>query len=540
FYPTQADETKAELLVRERLDGKSVLGVPSAELEDMLATARVDVLKQENLAVLDKLDGQAFIPESYVRNGDKIEAVPMDCANVYIPESSDLGWGGTYLPELDLTAPDVVRGVALMGSSQYLYQNNDVVALSMTQYANDKVHTDLHLFKIDAEDTLSYTASGAVPGHLLNQFSVDEQQGTVRVVSNLDSKTQLSMLQVENDELKIVGSVSDIAPGEDVYAVRYVGNTAYVVTFRRIDPLFVFDVSDPKAPALLGEVEIPGFSQYIHPIGEDHLLTVGVRDDFNGVALRLFDVSDKTKPTLAFTHNLSPDESSSASYDHRAFAYFAAQGKLAIPVSSYGWSQDYCGYISTGKLALFDVSTSNGITPAGAVSTLPLVQALSDANECGGYYNAQWATTPERGTFIGDNVYAVARGGIVSAKTSNPDVTIAAAAVAVECDFGDGGFGGASGSASADAGVAIGAGGAFSDDMAQEVDVDGGVAPMPTMITPPWEDVPAGGSGSYCDPYYGPGMGAGGSPWEGTGGAAGGGATGGMEVIGAGGAGGSF
>jgi uncharacterized secreted protein with C-terminal beta-propeller domain len=159
---------------------------------------------------------------------------------------------------------------------------------------------------------VGYAGSGDVPGYLLNQFSMDEYQGNLRVATTVWEKNSNSLF-ILDPSMNITGSVENLAKGETIYSVRFIKDNGYVVTYRTMDPLFVFDLSDPKKPVLTGELEVPGFSSYLHPIGDDMLLGIGAdtydiyRKDSSGkdvvigtrqggIKFSLFDISDKGKP----------------------------------------------------------------------------------------------------------------------------------------------------------------------------------------------------------------------------------------------------
>ena len=142
-----------------------------------------------------------------------------------------------------------------------------------------------------------------------------------------------------NDSLVSTGTITGIAPGERIYSMRFDRDRGYMVTFRRIDPLFTFDLSDPANPRLAGEITVNGFATYIHLLGADRLLTVGQSADstgrVNGNKLQLFDVSNLSAPTLLSTYELGPGWSN-ALYDPHAFLYYEPLGILTIPYYSYG------------------------------------------------------------------------------------------------------------------------------------------------------------------------------------------------------------
>jgi hypothetical protein len=189
-------------------------------------------------------------------------------------------------------------------------------------------------------------ASGAVPGRLLNQFAMSENNGDLRVATTTDgwnfgeqSESSVYVLRPNGESLDVIGSVGGLGKTEQIRAVRFLGDTAYVVTFRQTDPLYVIDLSDPTNPALDGELKIPGYSAYLHPVGEGLLLGVGQDATDSGqtlgTQLSLFDVSDPTNPQLIDT--LPIGGSSDVEWDHKAFLYWPEDGTIVLPVSP-GWN----------------------------------------------------------------------------------------------------------------------------------------------------------------------------------------------------------
>jgi hypothetical protein len=177
---------------------------------------------------------------------------------------------------------------------------------------------------------------------LLNQFAMSELDGDLRVAVTLDDWTGTSpsvssvhVLRPDGTDLVEIGSVGGLGLTEQIYAVRFIGTQAYVVTFRQTDPLYVIDLADPTAPRLAGELKIPGYSAYLHPAGDGLLLGVGQSADADGrvrgTQLSLFDVSDPASPQLLST--LLIGGSSDAEWDHHAFLFWPEDGTIAIPTS---------------------------------------------------------------------------------------------------------------------------------------------------------------------------------------------------------------
>ncbi|MEK6894632.1 MAG: beta-propeller domain-containing protein, partial [Nanoarchaeota archaeon] len=202
--------------------------------------------------------------------------------------------------------------------------------------------TIIHKIDIDGLE-ISYSESGEVPGYVLNQFSMDEYNGNFRIATttgnsfgNIDHS--LNHLYILNEDLEIIGSVENLASGEMIYSARFVGEKAYIVTFRQVDPLYVIDLSDPKNPEVLGFLKVTGFSNYLHPIGNDLLLGIGreatEEGRSEGLKISLFDVSDFENPIELDKYVVESDWSySEAEYEHKAVLFDDVRDLLVIPVT---------------------------------------------------------------------------------------------------------------------------------------------------------------------------------------------------------------
>ena len=207
--------------------------------------------------------------------------------------------------------------------------------------------TSVHRFDI-ANEEAQYESSGEVLGVIRNQFSLSEHNGYLRIVTTAgdpwaeDSESHVRVLSTEGDTLVEVGSVGDIGRGENVQSVRFVGDVGYVVTFRQIDPFYTIDLSDPTNPRILGELKIPGFSSYLHPISDTLVLGVGSDADADGRVtgskVSLFDVSDLTAPREVAVWT-APDGWNDVGWDHRAFLWWAPEELAVLPVTVWNeWS----------------------------------------------------------------------------------------------------------------------------------------------------------------------------------------------------------
>lgn len=200
----------------------------------------------------------------------------------------------------------------------------------------------IHIFALE-RDAPRYRGTGAVPGTLLNQFAMSEHRDVLRVATTSGATSGVYTVDLTHADLPIIGAVDGLAQGERIYAVRFVGETGYIVTFKKIDPLFVIDLANPRALTVTGELKVPGFSTYLHPLAGGRLIGLGNEADdqgsfawFEGLKLSLFDVSHPANPTeLSHTIIGTRGSYSPALYDHHAFTYDPTRQLLALPVTVY-------------------------------------------------------------------------------------------------------------------------------------------------------------------------------------------------------------
>ena len=204
--------------------------------------------------------------------------------------------------------------------------------------ANLREFTRTQIVEVDA-DAMSVAATGSVPGEPLNQFALDEHEGHLRIATTVSAPSvrwqganSSNDAYVLDDDLEIAGAVTGMSDGQEVYGVRFEGETGYVITFRRVDPLHVLDLSDPEAPEERGQLKLPGFSRYLHPLGDDRLLGIGEED--GRVKTVIFDVSEPTEPEVAHSRVLTA-HFSAAAHNHHAFLRDARHEAFFLP-TDYG------------------------------------------------------------------------------------------------------------------------------------------------------------------------------------------------------------
>jgi uncharacterized secreted protein with C-terminal beta-propeller domain len=252
----------------------------------------------------------------------------------------------------------------------------------------ESLKTIIHKISIDG-DKLEYQAKGSVPGRLLNQFSMDESNDRFRVATTTEYYSQYSGMMRSNavyvldEDLKILGGLDEIAPDESIFSARFIGDRLYLVTFQQIDPFFVIDLSS-DTPKILGELKIPGFSNYLHPYDDDHVIGVG-RDTKEigndrvqqlGVKVALFDVSDVSNPKVIDDYIIGDSSThSEALNNHKAFFFDKRKNLLSIPISS---DTDSLEGITEKRIApdwnrwngfyILDLDFKNGIDLKGTIT----------------------------------------------------------------------------------------------------------------------------------------------------------------------------
>jgi len=259
------------------------------------------------------------------------------------------------------------------------------------------------IYKFSIKDAPGFLTSASVTGHLLNQFSMDEYEGNVRIATTQERWTNKgrdssSNIYVLDAQLKQLGSIRSIAPNERIYAVRFTGKTGYVVTFEQIDPLFVVDLSNPKKPKITGELKIPGFSNYLHPVGDNLLVGIGRPGTetgiTDGIKISLFDVSDPKKPKEVDAKTIRGNWDTNAFYDHKAICYYPEKNMIAFPGTRYLWD----GKNDSTQFAVFTFSVKNRKLQTGNVYETQISQS-----EYGYYFYANY----QRATYVNETLYSL-------------------------------------------------------------------------------------------------------------------------------------
>lgn len=322
-----------------------------------------------NYSEIEKNKPESYCP-TYNVNGTT-NCVPAD--SIIISEDVDV-ISYTTIASIDLNSSDDFADIcSVLGSNEEVYASQKNIYVTSGYYKDDERKTQIKRFSIDSTE-IAENGSFIVDGYLLNQFSMDEHNGYFRVVTernqtysgmyNSISNVTSASLYIFDSNLELVGKTENVANGENVKSVRFDGDIAYFVTFRQTDPLFTVDLSDPTSPKILSELKIPGFSEYLHPFGDNLLLGFGREVDpesgiDNGLKLTMFDVTDKTNVTEISTFIFADENSySMAEYDHKAIFVDVERKIIGIPYIIYN-SDDFGGDVLQEYYHLFKYDEEN-------------------------------------------------------------------------------------------------------------------------------------------------------------------------------------
>ncbi|WP_257346963.1 beta-propeller domain-containing protein [Pseudalkalibacillus decolorationis] len=308
----------------------------------------------------------------------------------YFPHSRENNY--TIITTFNLEKPkEDATFTTYLGSGRDMYMSAENLYLAVTSYKdipkdprkNFSPNTSIYKFAIDKEK-VTFKSSAEIPGTVLNQFSMDEHEGNFRVVTTKgqtwnEKKPSDNNLYILDENLKTIGKIEGLAEGERIYSARFMKDRIYVVTFKEVDPLFVIDASTPDNPKVLGKLKIPGFSNYLHPYDENHVigfghdakvdtgndLSIGPRVLTQGVKISLFDVSDVKNPKEKFTKVIGGRGTySPLSHNHKALLIHKNRDLYAFPISVYddikGDEQDQ-NFVFQGAM-VFNIDLKEGIT----------------------------------------------------------------------------------------------------------------------------------------------------------------------------------
>lgn len=280
-----------------------------------------------------------------------MKRVDVDCIHI-MEDLYDTSY--VVVSTLNIEDKETLKTSTVLGAGTNIYCTTETLYATSTQYRYNSgvaeifgtTSTDTHIYKFDIRNyDVKYVGKGSVKGHALNQFSIDEYNGYLRIATTTGNwgAELTNQVYVLKPDLTVAGEIRGIAKGETIKSVRFMGDTGYVVTFEQTDPLFVIDLSNPGKPEIKGELKIPGFSTYLHPVGDGLLLGVGVDGDEDGqnggLKVSLFDVSDPKNPKECDKITMGGSDSpyvslymNSAAYGtHKALCWDEKNSTMYIP-----------------------------------------------------------------------------------------------------------------------------------------------------------------------------------------------------------------
>jgi len=339
---------------------------------------------------------------------------------------------------------------AYLGSRENIYVSDQHPLVAVTQHGyysggprilgqispeNNEEKTLVFKFALN-QGKVTYLHKAEVPGRILNQFSMDEFQNNFRIATTVGyswssgTKTSRNNLYVLDSGMSIVGRLEDIAPGEQIYSTRFMGERAYMVTFKTVDPLFVIDLRNPAKPAILGALKIPGYSDYLHPYDANHLIgfgketvelpqkdyqgkVVGTTAFYLGMKIALFDVTDVANPKEMHSEKIGDrGTTSELLYNHKALLFDKERGLMAFPVTlmetmSGAKPDPRTGIPEYGQFTfqgayVYSVDTLKGFTLQGKITHLSPEDYLK-----AGYSGPEPSKEVSRIITIGDTLYTL-------------------------------------------------------------------------------------------------------------------------------------
>lgn len=281
---------------------------------------------------------------------NETKSINFDCI-YYIPEFEDTNY--LNIVAFNITNNQEANVESYLGAGEEIYASKENLYVTKTKYDYEKnnktsITTEIYKFNLNNANC-TFAKAGDVPGSVLNQFSMDECNGYFRIATtdstSWNSESNTNNLYVLNENLETIGKIEGLAKGERIYSVRFMGNRAYMVTFVETDPLFVIDLSNPTTPTVLGELKIPGYSKYLHPYDETHLIGIGEDTEVvnygygdrvvtNGMKMAMFDVTDPNNPQELYNVKIGEKGTySELLYNHKALLFSKEKNIIAFPVS---------------------------------------------------------------------------------------------------------------------------------------------------------------------------------------------------------------
>ncbi|MCS7139008.1 MAG: beta-propeller domain-containing protein [Crenarchaeota archaeon] len=376
-------------------------------------------------------DLKVSIPKIIV--GNNTVEIPLD--KIFYSDTTEVPESYTTIVAIDLYSEEGVEYKSILtGYASCMYVSVDNIYIVMPKRLwiwGDEESAEIHRIRINGLN-IKCEASGEVPGRVLNQFSMDEYEGYFRIATTTGRVTRFlnkdmsanHVYILDSETLRIVGRLEGLAPGEQIYSARFMGSRCYLVTFKKVDPLFTIDLSNPAEPRVLGKLKIPGYSDYLHPYDDNYLIGVGKETveaeegDFawyQGLKISLFDVSNVTSPREVDKMIIGDRGTESPVLrDHHAFLFDRKRNLLVIPIlEARIFREKYSGkippyvygeYVFQGAY-VFSISPVEGISLRGRITHLENTEELEKS---GYYFSSKYQVV--RSLYIGNVLYTLSSG----------------------------------------------------------------------------------------------------------------------------------
>lgn len=286
-------------------------------------------------------DVVGYVEKEYTSVIPKVNGEKVAAGEIYLPESS--GESGILVSSLDVNKPDKVLDSKLVISGYaQTYISKDALYLYEEDYDGAMI-TNIAKFALD-EGRISGVAATAVRGYVRDTFAINASDGYLRVLTtDYSTEDEVNALYILDENLKLTGQLTGIAPGEEIYAARFMGNTGYFVTYRNTDPLFTVDLSDPAKPEIIGELKVTGFSEYLHFWDDTHLLGIGYESDektgnIENIKLSMFNIENPGEVTEEAKLVLKDVDYSEALYDYKSVIISKDKNLIGLVCEDYSGS----------------------------------------------------------------------------------------------------------------------------------------------------------------------------------------------------------
>ena len=449
YVGSRSIDGTARVVIADQIDGSRFVQAGRNVDESFAADVNREAVSQSVL--------EDWLPEYIMisaQDSVREQGQLVQCDRIHAPAEFS-GFGSLTVLTIDLNEPlQIADAATVLGGGEKMHATKDSLYVATTPWSPapfadgdspdefDDYRTSIHKFALPAGGAVTYEASGSVPGHLLDQFSMHEHDGHVFAATTAGAArstdpsrtSSIHALRQEGSELVAAGVIGDMGLGERIYAVRYIADRAYVVTYREVDgvdPLYVVDLADPARPALVGKLKIPGYSAYLHPIGDNLLVGVGQEADeagrLEGTKVSVFDVTEPAAPREVDTWTLA-NAQSDVEWDHRAFLWWEPERLIVLPLRVRG------PYHFGGAVALRVTADGElrelGFLTHGEETPVPVTACFEETNSAlGGPSTYALCTSTEDGN---TTVHACARITIDSSDETWRDYVLPEPSIAVE------------------------------------------------------------------------------------------------------------